>query len=150
MKLLIIRSPVYPRWRGEHCTRSLNTKTCLGLSPLARGTPQNSAGTASKWRFIPAGAGNTCCSTGGLIQRPVYPRWRGEHAKKDDGRFCQPGLSPLARGTRHQYRPAPFATPVYPRWRGEHGTENMVTASQRGLSPLARGTRLHVSPIFIS
>ncbi len=70
------------------------------------------------------------------------------------------GLSPLARGTREEYRlegtgrrfiPAgagntmPItianrANPVYPRWRGEHWDSSVSSLSLFGLSPLARGT----------
>ena len=32
------KSPVYPRWRGEHVARRRNKPNKFGLSPLARGT----------------------------------------------------------------------------------------------------------------
>ncbi|AMW96200.1 hypothetical protein SEETMRM9437_14795 [Salmonella enterica subsp. enterica serovar Typhimurium] len=32
---------VYPRWRGEHSTVSSSLASNSGLSPLARGTPEN-------------------------------------------------------------------------------------------------------------
>ncbi|EGU98265.1 hypothetical protein AC33_2499 [Escherichia coli 3-267-03_S3_C2] len=32
------RSPVYPRWRGEHVITECSSPRALGLSPLARGT----------------------------------------------------------------------------------------------------------------
>ena len=71
---------VYPRWRGEHCTRRVLATGHPGLSPLARGTRicQRLCGAVN--RFIPAGAGNTLrdIASRGLIH----------------------GLSPLARGTR--------------------------------------------------
>ncbi len=33
-------TPVYPRWRGEHNDARERALICVGLSPLARGTPQ--------------------------------------------------------------------------------------------------------------
>ncbi len=50
---------VYPRWRGEHRNPRNKKARFNGLSPLARGTPQNTQKRHSKGRFIPAGAGNT-------------------------------------------------------------------------------------------
>ncbi|KNO18058.1 hypothetical protein AEV37_24945, partial [Salmonella enterica subsp. enterica serovar Typhimurium var. 5-] len=49
---------VYPRWRGEHTSFSLNDNPQRGLSPLARGTRK----IAMSW----------------LRPLAVYPRWRGE------------------------------------------------------------------------
>ena len=95
-----IRSPVYPRWRGEHIT--VSRPGCIedGLSPLARGTRVERRLCATDKRFIPAGAGNTECPLSRIRERAVYPRWRGEHVRQ--ARKCGTGigLSPLARGTR--------------------------------------------------
>ncbi|VUC76558.1 Domain of uncharacterised function (DUF2825) [Salmonella sp. NCTC 11881] len=131
---------VYPRWRGEHTSFSLNDNPQRGLSPLARGTRK----IAMSW----------------LRPLAVYPRWRGEH--EGIGVTIQPGcgLSPLARGTRGcrpisppavRFIPAgagntwlqtnqPASGSVYPRWRGEHQHEKLFTVVAHGLSPLARGT----------
>ncbi|EFE61621.1 hypothetical protein ECSTECO31_2995 [Escherichia coli STEC_O31] len=50
-------------------------------------------------RFIPAGAGNS----NHVLARPrpvsVYPRWRGELARRRCRSVVSGGLSPLARGT---------------------------------------------------
>ncbi|ESD09704.1 hypothetical protein HMPREF1595_01692 [Escherichia coli 907672] len=93
--------------------------------------------------------------------RPVYPRWRREHAVIRYFQFITPGLSPLARGTHteevkelkaQRFIPAgagntvaysgPVAkTPVYPRWRGEHAEWLRSSQLPCGLSPLAQGTR---------
>ncbi len=134
------RSPVYPRWRGEHSNEEYVTLQARGLSPLARGTHISCTPPYGYLRFIPAGAGNTEIASMRTRMSSVYPRWRGEHPQT-----CQPatwprGLSPLARGTRSV--PASVATgwrfipagagntdsaattattsSVYPRWRGEH------------------------------
>ena len=133
-----------------------------GLSPLARGTLQQTVHKSHHLRFIPAGAGNTRDTTRCVTKHAVYPRWRGEHRPWQ--RVTSPtfGLSPLARGThkpgadrqrRRRFIPAgagntmtrflqPVSTPVYPRWRGEHQAGPRRNRTRRGLSPLARGTRV--------
>ncbi len=50
------------------------------------------------------------------------------------------GLSPLARGTRHNFRNPTRYSAVYPRWRGEHVSLFGGFNDLDGLSPLARGT----------
>ena len=50
---------VYPRWRGEHDGLSFFGEHVLGLSPLARGTRSAGRWPVFRFRFIPAGAGNT-------------------------------------------------------------------------------------------
>ncbi len=75
------RSPVYPRWRGEHMQINLGFTLMIGLSPLARGTRNSLRIRQQKYRFIPAGAGNTRCKRKPERIRTVYPRWRGEHSK---------------------------------------------------------------------
>ena len=133
------RSPVYPRWRGEHFSNLKPVGSLFGLSPLARGTLFFQEFIFLIERFIPAGAGNSCCSGAPLTDSPVYPRWRGEHRATgiSNGQPC--GLSPLARGTPPEtgatipttrFIPAgagnsiqrsiwKLNSSVYPRWRGE-------------------------------
>ncbi len=96
------RSPVYPRWRGEHLLTGRSADVFTGLSPLARGTPKHPRAALTSRRFIPAGAGNTPAASFYSSFPPVYPRWRGEHTHQEDGRFSLCGLSPLARGTLHR------------------------------------------------
>ncbi len=153
--------PVYPRWRGEHNERNNAQAFWSGLSPLARGTPNGSDVRRLRYRFIPAGAGNTATQCSNEPFDPVYPRWRGEHSTTAEGMKNLGGLSPLARGThkpgadrqrRRRFIPAgagntmtrflqPVSTPVYPRWRGEHLRRQIGIRVNAGLSPLARGTR---------
>ncbi len=152
---------VYPRWRGELDRTASVVSSGSGLSPLARGTPV----FANLWtiaiRFIPAGAGNTCCSSWWSAAIAVYPRWRGEHNVRLSPLCVVAGLSPLARGTLHgfgflfdgrRFIPAgagntyiraknKATATVYPRWRGEHPLPVIQLHCQCGLSPLARGTR---------
>ena len=114
-------------------------------------------------RFIPAGAGNTCTAKPQPLTSSVYPRWRGEHTGGKRRIGAKIGLSPLARGTRHdrtlsdrrrRFIPAGAGNTVrrtvskrhcavYPRWRGEHIEGEALDDVTVGLSPLARGTRLH-------
>ncbi len=56
---------VYPRWRGEHCVSHKLRSPTSGLSPLARGTRLHHPGGQPRYRFIPAGAGNTLRHDGG-------------------------------------------------------------------------------------
>ncbi|SQR29399.1 Domain of uncharacterised function (DUF2825) [Escherichia coli] len=57
------RTPVYPRWRGEHRITPRFLPRQRGLSPLARGTPVLLFCAVVTDRFIPAGAGNTLIIT---------------------------------------------------------------------------------------
>ncbi len=151
---------VYPRWRGELRQLSDRSATNFGLSPLARGTLQTPYGPRRASRFIPAGAGNSCCLTAVVRTRPVYPRWRGELARFRLSDAGPGGLSPLARGTLanfHIFWRCPRFIPagagnsspptffsyflaVYPRWRGELFAAGVRPSRGLGLSPLARGT----------
>ena len=90
---------VYPRWRGEHGNRSLNSTPASGLSPLARGTHLSPYEFYAPSRFIPAGAGNTASHSIRWFSMTVYPRWRGEHVTWRRPAIDFSGLSPLARGT---------------------------------------------------
>ena len=92
-------STVYPRWRGEHLVFSQGIGDIHGLSPLARGTLAFALFPLVAQRFIPAGAGNTYFIQLAQVSSPVYPRWRGEHARLRIRSSQQYGLSPLARGT---------------------------------------------------
>ena len=164
---MISPKPVYPRWRGEHTVISLPLGDRNGLSPLARGTRNSLRIRQQKYRFIPAGAGNTALLCRSRSVPTVYPRWRGEHGNRSLNSTPASGLSPLARGTHLSpyefYAPSRFipagagntashsirwfSMTVYPRWRGEHVTWRRPAIDFSGLSPLARGT---LEPVFLS
>ena len=91
---------VYPRWRGEHELIGPPNAYDGGLSPLARGTRHCARGKGVRFRFIPAGAGNTATANAISNTPAVYPRWRGEHIHRPAMKYETTGLSPLARGTR--------------------------------------------------
>ena len=131
-----------------------------GLSPLARGTWALPEWGLFCTRFIPAAAGNSSALMARSLQKPVYPRWRGELFIKCCDTVLANVLSPLARGTRQnglsslvrlRFIPAgagntcfrksmDYCYSVYPRWRGEHGRTEYKAVYLLGLSPLARGT----------
>ncbi len=94
---------VYPRWRGEHGLMKIADSMDNGLSPLARGTLDPVIPNQRAVRFIPAGAGNTSSSAYQHRMTPVYPRWRGEHFPRPSLDLACNGLSPLARGTQHDF-----------------------------------------------
>ena len=151
---------VYPRWRGELDRTASVVSSGSGLSPLARGTLQQSETSWLAVRFIPAGAGNTEQQVFQMASRAVYPRWRGELPRRLAQQSRPRGLSPLARGTLffqefifliERFIPAgagnsccsgaPLTdSPVYPRWRGELINPPCAGFFVPGLSPLARGT----------
>ena len=152
--------PVYPRWRGELISNDLKTLIRIGLSPLARGTLFTVRRRKGRFRFIPAGAGNSSGLSPQCRSRSVYPRWRGELVRRSSWDGCIIGLSPLARGTlitepcqtvssrfipagagnSHARRGRLQPTSVYPRWRGELAINAQIDTEAPGLSPLARGT----------
>ncbi len=157
---MITRTPVYPRWRGEHFSHIFSMSCAAGLSPLARGTHKHCSYVNWINRFIPAGAGNTQTGSFSTARPAVYPRWRGEHRYAVRENILRTGLSPLARGTLVEadeivvsirFIPAGAGNtapgnrlnpvlPVYPRWRGEHVLRGWIVNAANGLSPLARGT----------
>ncbi|QUI97650.1 hypothetical protein KCP76_04400 [Salmonella enterica subsp. enterica serovar Weltevreden] len=94
-----VLSTVYPRWRGNTGSANLS---------------------ASCWRFIPAGAGNTS-------------------VKGRSG--AASGLSPLAREHSSTLRIASRYLSVYPRWRGNTRTGARTSLDAAVLSPLGAGTQ---------
>ena len=56
-------NPVYPRSRGEQLWMFLELFKFFGLSPLARGTVDDTPAPYEQSRFIPARAGNRSTNT---------------------------------------------------------------------------------------
>ena len=94
------RSPVHPRWRGEHSSSTWASVNTAGSSPLARGTHPVRQPRGHGRRFIPAGAGNTPRWRSTAWSATVHPRWRGEHGAQGAAEMSAAGSSPLARGTQ--------------------------------------------------
>ena len=131
---------VHPRRRGEHLEQTITRDSYRGSSPQARGTHMQSDICAGRYRFIPAGAGNTPNQPPPVGQETVHPRRRGEHSRGSRPRRICAGSSPQARGTLQLdivyiaegwFIPAGAGNtrhaachglipPVHPRRRGEH------------------------------
>ena len=130
-----------------------------GLSPLARGNHRTRRGRTGNQGSIPACAGEPNAACALATSCGVYPRLRGgTFIARATSASCE-GLSPLARGNRHQRNPrhasagsipacagepkwVPVATTaarVYPRLRGGTGLSMLSSTEPMGLSPLARG-----------
>ena len=152
---------VHPRRRGEHSFARPQSHRAHGSSPQARGTLHCLHALRRYPRFIPAGAGNTICSTSRTGSRAVHPRRRGEHSCAVSGWLFSFGSSPQARGTHllsvsgvrecrfipagagntNRAAAARATCTVHPRRRGEHVTIGFAGYSKDGSSPQARGTR---------
>ena len=70
---------VHPRGRGEHIVLHILPDGTGGSSPRARGTRSHGWACRVRWRFIPAGAGNTGSCEVRAMDTSVHPRGRGEH-----------------------------------------------------------------------
>ncbi len=115
-----------------------------GLSPLARGTRDDSIAADESERFIPAGAGNSAGNiTNKINVNGLSPLARGTHVTRhwtaETTRFI-----PAGAGNSSSSLPNPSVVTVYPRWRGELIVVILAAVMPPGLSPLARGT----PPIF--
>ena len=134
--------------------------TCLGSSPLTRGTREKVHLLFLRTRFIPAYAGN---STGYLKKDSagtVHPRLRGELVVTGISVSMCAGSSPLTRGTQSnrsqsktrlrfipayagnssQCRHLSKVESVHPRLRGELAHRFQLGQESPGSSPLTRGT----------
>ncbi len=122
--------------------------------------PEFSRSKSTRFRFIPACAGNTAPRSTRPPTTPVHPRVCGEHhgdrfPARDTG-----GSSPRVRGTRQAAyfaadrlwfipacagntpaaAPPPMPPPVHPRVCGEHRSFRSISAAKAGSSPRVRGT----------
>ena len=150
----------HPRVCGEHMMSHGIIGGMGGSSPRMRGTPILGGEPYSKWRIIPAYAGNT--STAGLCRCSArdHPRVCGEHPTRTEPTSTSWGSSPRMRGT-HRWRMLSRShcgiIPAYagntsansssastkrdhPRVCGEHPSTVFVSAAGMGSSPRMRGT----------
>ena len=92
------QSTAHPRSRGENVSSETEKSTCPGSSPLTRGKPSHSRRERCGGRLIPAHAGKTWCSTGGLSGWWAHPRSRRENLIAPEMIDTSAGSSPLTRG----------------------------------------------------
>ena len=154
-------SSVHPRGCGEHVFDTYESALACGSSPRVRGTPRSTSPTAARFRFIPAGAGNTRLFSSKVLLSTVHPRGCGEHKEPISSLIEGCGSSPRVRGTPQRimsqetsarFIPAgagntPSSTrtgnapTVHPRGCGEHWTPGLPRSGLPGSSPRVRGTR---------
>ena len=153
-------SPVHPRARGEHNERMRMMLIIRGSSPRSRGTFDLGKLSLTKWRFIPALAGNIKRRPSSVLPKTVHPRARGEHWRYEGNSGSLTGSSPRSRGTFSntiprcrccRFIPALAGNilfrdwlytkrPVHPRARGEHKKRPNRVNGYGGSSPRSRGT----------
>ena len=137
----------------------------VGSSPQARGTHDRGRRHRQRYRFIPAGAGNTRVAFFSTFPLTVHPRRRGEHPPEVGAAQVRVGSSPQARGTlgaddharlvsrfipagagnTRRWRGTNTFWTVHPRRRGEHLSRQCPRRPGDGSSPQARGT--HSAPV---
>ena len=99
----------YPRLRGATDACGFASQDGLGLSPLARGNPEQESRVLLLSRPIPACAGQPEKSNRPKPFFAAYPRLRGATSVAMYQARCPAGLSPLARGNLHpRYRAGEF------------------------------------------
>ena len=149
----------HPRSRGEHTSNPTARPTIPGSSPLTRGAPRACRPVLSPTGIIPAHAGSTRLSAGGVRGEWDHPRSRGEHYRFRIAYRAIEGSSPLTRGAPRRSLWCTATTGIipahagstlrrggcsmvsgdHPRSRGEHGFSPNLSKTYVGSSPLTRG-----------
>ncbi len=134
------RSSVHPRVCGEREALVVQAAGPVGSSPRVRGTPMRIAWVVSRFRFIPACAGNANAVRRGLRTAcGSSPRVRGTH-------FCSRSMPvnsrfiPACAGNAHRRGLGPRHISVHPRVCGERRRSMNACALRHGSSPRVRGT----------
>ncbi len=151
----------YPRGRGGTRFPAPRPPRVDGLSPRARGNPDEHERRRARCGPIPAGAGEPTQSISSATPITAYPRGRGGTEAVGERREAEQGLSPRARGNHklalpeatisgpipagagEPGTPAPFRDLLmaYPRGRGGTTDQELADFFELGLSPRARGNR---------
>ena len=128
----------YPRSRGATGATRAMMDNSGGLSPLARGNPQDRIERLADRGPIPARAGQPPQAAGIPCARGAYPRSRGATFQESLPYRPLGGLSPLARGNRWQaVHCHPLAGPI-PARAGQPCFAARVTCGRRAY-PRSRG-----------
>ena len=155
------RVPVHPRGCGEYGRDALCFCSADGSSPRMRGIHLRREQAAAAWRFIPADAGNTSCTTKVTVAAPVHPRGCGEYLSHHLHAQLMLGSSPRMRGIRaymwfviaaSRFIPADAGNTeqkqirirdvaVHPRGCGEYDCGSVCVIVASGSSPRMRGIR---------
>ena len=93
---------VHPRACGGHRKSNAPPSSSSGSSPRLRGTPRASISIGSRFRFIPAPAGDTGTARTRPAPSPVHPRACGGHHAAPPAEGREPGSSPRLRGTQRE------------------------------------------------
>ncbi len=151
---------VHPRVGGERPERTVSPVAWIGSSPRGRGTHSKAKSLTTRYRFIPAWAGNASRPRPRAADPAVHPRVGGERARALVQRLPVVGSSPRGRGTHNRplrevalrrFIPAwagnaratistGGACPVHPRVGGERRSTRALNRSKPGSSPRGRGT----------
>ena len=152
-------SAAHPRSRGENRAWRTSTSKVRGSSPLTRGKPRLVKPTLPHPRLIPAHAGKTTSSVGGVSVIRAHPRSRGENILRSRKPEAKAGSSPLTRGKPVWAERAKcmsglipahagkteslcfrsLSLSAHPRSRGENSFRSVSDISPYGSSPLTRG-----------
>ena len=152
--------PAHPRVCGEHRLSPPWGLSTAGSSPRVRGTYSLFKAFSSRYRLIPACAGNIYPHV--IRQRllSAHPRVCGEHVAFPIDDFPYNGSSPRVRGTFllfalftginrlipacagniDSHEDTQDAQPAHPRVCGEHSVAIQMADTATGSSPRVRGT----------
>ena len=98
--LMYVSLPDHPRVCGERGFRNFSACSTCGSSPRVRGTPRRGEQEATRFRIIPACAGNACEILRKALAPLDHPRVCGERGSGAVLASRLAGSSPRVRGTR--------------------------------------------------
>ena len=159
MPILAGKSVVYPRVCGGTPRRQCGGRDPRGLSPRVRGNHSRATRQSTRWRSIPACAGEPAKREGYFRDYGVYPRVCGGTPVRRVDEVGLVGLSPRVRGNPASPPPAASGTGsipacageparsksianrywVYPRVCGGTSRNHSLAMPPGGLSPRVRG-----------
>ena len=152
----------HPRMCGEHPNAPHSPPMLLGSSPHVRGAQTHLRRVRLRLGIIPACAGSTSFSFGGLVFPWDHPRMCGEHDLLSfltatfsgssphvrgahharNATVNQPGIIPACAGSTMRYSACAPLVRDHPRMCGEHLSHESRADERLGSSPHVRGARL--------